>query len=269
MVACKPENLITPMSVRAEFQAIGELLVPEPWREYRGNNKYLTHVSHGPNYGVGYMTPVDALVAGAGPGGCAIALSPAQRGGQVVLVEPRRALDRGLSGEWLQPAGVTALRRLGASLHGTDFTENHGFMVYPGLVRAPITLPYPHGCAVSMGHRILVDRLRQTAAEHPGNALLSDERVIEARQGGHVVTTGGTFRAGMVVGANSRASLPRRTLRPEEPPAATLSSTAGFELIGARLPVEGYGHIFLGGPGSVLAYRIDPDTIRISVWAML
>jgi 2-polyprenyl-6-methoxyphenol hydroxylase-like FAD-dependent oxidoreductase len=32
-----------------------------------------------------------------------------------------------------------------------------------------------------------------------------------------------------------------------------------------RLPVEGYGHVFLGGPGPVLAYRISPDTVRLSL----
>src|SRR5690606_18124312 len=33
-------------------------------------------------------------------------------------------------------------------------------------------------------------------------------------------------------------------------------------LRGVELPVEGYGHVVLGGPGPVLMYRIGPDLIR-------
>jgi squalene monooxygenase len=210
------------------------------------------------------IAPVsDILVAGAGPGGCAVALSLAQTGRRVTLVEPGRSPDRGLAGEWLHPAGVTSLRQLGVSLDGADFIENYGFVLHPGPGQAPVPLPYPHGAAVSMRHHVLVDRLRQAAAGDPGITLMLGERVIEAQANGPVTTTAGTFPADMLVGADGRASLIRRALRPGEPPAATLSTTAGVELTGAKLPVEGYGHIFLGGPGSGLAYRIGPDTIRL------
>src|SRR5262249_19248584 len=180
------------------------------------------------------MTPVGILVAGAGLEGCATALSLAQMGGQVTLVEPRRSPDRGLSGEWLHSAGVTSLRRLGVRLDGADFIENHGFVLHPGRGGAAMTLPYPQGAAVTMRHDVLVDRLRQAAAWPPGIALLCGERVIEATPNGSVVTTAGTFQADLLVGADGRASRVRRVLRPGEPPAATLSTTAGFELTGAR-----------------------------------
>jgi squalene monooxygenase len=126
-------------------------------------------------------------------------------------------------------------------------------------------LPYSQGTAVTMGHQVLVDRLRQAAAEHPGITLLLGERVTDATALGTATTTAGTFQPGLLVGADGRTSLVRRALRPEESSAATLSVTAGFELTGVRLPIEGYGHIFLGGPGPVLAYRIGPDTIRLSL----
>jgi squalene monooxygenase len=183
----------------------------------------------------------------------------------VTLVGLRGSPERGLSGEWLHPAGVAALRRLGVRLPEAEFIENHGFVVHPGHGRTPITLPYPHGTAVSMQHHVLVNRLRQAAAEHPGITLLLGERVTKATEDGVAVTTAGTFRARLLVGADGRASVVRRGVRPGEPPAATLSATAGFELTGTRLPSEGYGHIFLGGPGPALAYRIGPDTIRLSL----
>jgi squalene monooxygenase len=211
------------------------------------------------------MASADVTVAGAGPGGCAAALSFAREGAQVLLVGLGGAPDRGLSGEWLHPAGVEVLRRWGVPLHGADFTENKGFVVHPGNGRGPVMLPYHHGTAVSMGHHVLVDRLRQVAASHPDITFLLGERVIKATEDGRVITTAGTFHTDMVVGADGRASLVRRAVRPGEPSAPTLSTTAGFELTGVRLPVEGYGHIFLGGPGPTLAYRIGPETVRLSL----
>lgn len=211
------------------------------------------------------MTSADVLIAGAGLGGCATALCIAQAGGQVMLVGPQGSPGRGLSGEWLHPGGVTVLQQFGISLHGADCTENNGFVLYPGPGRAPVVLRYPHGIAVSTRHDVLVERLRQAAAEHRGITLLLGERVTKVTTNGPTVTTGGTFRPGLLVGGDGRASMVRRALRPTEPAGPTLSATAGFELTGAQLPVEGYGHIFLGGPGPALAYRIDHHTIRLSL----
>ena len=211
------------------------------------------------------MTSTEVLVAGAGVGGCATALELARRGTHVVLVGSAGAAQRGLSGEWLHPAGVTALRQLGVQLDPASFTENHGFMLHPGPGHSPIALPYTHGTALSMSHHTLVDRLRQAVSQHSGITLLLGERLIQATPSGSAVTTVETFQPGLLVGADGRASLVRRALRPEEPAAAMLSATAGFELTGAQLPTEGYGHIFLGGPGPALAYRIGPDTIRLSL----
>jgi squalene monooxygenase len=205
----------------------------------------------------------DVLVAGAGPGGCAAALALARAGRRVVLVGPRGSPDRGLSGEWLHPAGVATLRRLGVGPEGAEFTENLGFVLHPGPGQAPVVLPYRTGHAVSMRHHVLVDLLRAAAAGHPRVTLSLGDRVTAADADGSAVTGAGTVHVGLVVGADGRASLVRRALLPDEPPAPTLSATAGFELTGAQLPTEQFGHVFLGGPGPALAYRIGPGTIRL------
>lgn len=211
------------------------------------------------------MTSTDVLVAGAGLAGCASALSLAQAGRRVVLVGRRESSERGLSGEWLHPGGVAALRQLGVDMDNMACTENQGFVIHPGDRQAPVTLPYPHGVALSVRHHVLVEQLQRAAAGQPGVCALLGEQVTGVAESGETVTTRGTYHPGLVVGADGRASLVRRTLRPSERSAATVSATAGFELSGTKLPTEGYGHIFLGGPGPVLAYRIDSDTVRLSM----
>ena len=37
----------------------------------------------------------------------------------------------------------------------------------------------------------------------------------------------------------------------------------GLLLRDVELPFEGYGHVLLGGPGPVLAYRITPQEVRL------
>lgn len=204
----------------------------------------------------------DVVVAGAGPAGCAAALALAGQGRQVELIG-LNTLHRGLAGEWLHPAGATGLRRLGVRLDG--FTENRGFVVHPGDGRAPLTLPYAEGTSVSMDHQALVDRLREAAARHADITMRLGDRVTGVSPDGTVDSSAGTASANLVVGADGRASVVRRALCPEEPAAAQLSWTAGFELRNVGLPDEGFGHIFLGGPGTALVYRIGPDTLRLSL----
>ena len=43
----------------------------------------------------------------------------------------------------------------------------------------------------------------------------------------------------------------------------TLSRMAGLRLRTREMPLEGYGHVFLSGPGPMLAYRIAEDEVRL------
>ena len=63
------------------------------------------------------------------------------------------------------------------------------------------------------------------------------------------------MRADRIIGADGRARSARRARRPRK---ASISRTSrGLELVDAPLPFEGLGHVFLGGPGPALLYRID------------
>ena len=43
------------------------------------------------------------------------------------------------------------------------------------------------------------------------------------------------------------------------------SQTVGVVLSGVTLPLEGYGHVLLGGPGPILIYRLDEQHVRLIV----
>ncbi|RLV04580.1 hypothetical protein CTZ27_11740 [Streptomyces griseocarneus] len=212
------------------------------------------------------MRTVDVLVAGAGPAGLMAALAFARRGATVLVVDPGPAPARRLAGEWLHPGGVSALRRMEITMDSGDFTVNHGFRLHTGDGHPPLHCPYPDGTAVSMYHHVLTALLTSRARATPGVTLRRNERVTAVTTTGRAGTTREELRAGLVVGADGRASTVRRLLRPGgEQSSAQLSWTAGLLLRGARLPCEGYGHVFLGGPGPVLAYRVSPDTVRLAL----
>jgi squalene monooxygenase len=221
------------------------------------------------------MTAADVLVAGAGPGGCTAALALAAQGASVRVVDPQLPYRRVLSGEWLHPGGVAALTRLGVELHGPDFLHQRGFLCHPGDGSPPIELAYPQGTAVSMPHATLRCALHQALADRPGVDLGPPDRLIDTSPHGSVRTSRGLLRAGLVVGADGRSSAVRAALLRHErlgtgrrnckhdTPSVPLSHMAAMLLPETALPVEGIGHIFLGGPGPILAYRITADTVRL------
>lgn len=210
------------------------------------------------------MRTPDVVVAGAGPSGCASALGLAREGARVVVLDPGASRKGQLSGEWIHPAGVTALERLGIRFDDQPCSRNCGFIVHPPDGADPIVLEYGGAVALGMAHDTLTGLLRNAMADHAGITLLPGHRVLAATDDGVALTTHGCYRAGLVVGADGRGSAVRRALRPDEPGKARLGRTAGFILPLALLPTEGYGHVFLGAPGPVLAFRVDADHLRVT-----
>ncbi|MFG3545566.1 MULTISPECIES: FAD-dependent oxidoreductase [Streptomyces] len=210
------------------------------------------------------MKNPDVLIAGAGPGGCASALGLAEQGATVLLMDPAPARQPSLSGEWIHPAGVAVLQRLGVEVDGASCAHHQGFIVHPPDRELPITLEHPGSSALSMPHQTLTAALLQMAAAHRGITQLSGHRLLSATEHGLAQTTDGHYRSALVVGADGRSSAVRRALRPAETPPVKLSRTAGIVLPLATLPTEGYGHVILGAPGPILLFRLTPDQVRIT-----
>jgi 2-polyprenyl-6-methoxyphenol hydroxylase-like FAD-dependent oxidoreductase len=210
----------------------------------------------------------EVAVVGAGPAGCVTALAFARRGARVLLIEAQSTSSRRLAGEWLHPPGTEVLRRLGVGSipRAADHPAGLGFVVFPGLDIEPIVLPYPgKTLGLSCEHRAFVEALRGAATAHGNIVFLPCTRVTEiAKQRLEIVngTNASSLQAGLIVGADGRSSLVRRCLGlPDE--RRLVSYMAGVLLEGVELPFEGFGHVFLGGPGPVFVCRISPQHVRV------
>jgi lanosterol synthase len=231
----------------------------------------------------------DVAVVGGGPVGCVAALAYASRGARVVVLEANAAASQRLAGEWLHPPAVRILERLGVELESPrGYPSGLGFVVYPDDGTAPMVLPYERtaertaeqanertfgleagghevGPALCVPHEALVEALRQACRRAPGVELLEPARVTRiVGQNVSYQRPGGapeTFFASQIVGASGRASVVHAALGLPVSP-GTYSRMAGL-VLEAALPFEGHGHVCLGAPGPILAYRIGPRAVRV------
>jgi 2-polyprenyl-6-methoxyphenol hydroxylase-like FAD-dependent oxidoreductase len=209
---------------------------------------------------------VDVAIVGAGPTGAAAAVAFARRGARVVLVDGYPAAISRFAGEWVHPPGVRALHRLGVDVRQLAGREGHGFAIFGDDGNDPVCLPYDGEMAIARQHSELVTHLRESACGYAGVRYLPGHVFVrlegnaihlEDREHGRAVCV----RADRIIGADGRSSKVRTALAgPAE--SEQLSYMAGLELEDAPLPFEGLGHVFLGGPGPALLYRVDERRVR-------
>ena len=211
----------------------------------------------------------DVAIVGAGPVGSLCALAHARTGARVILLEANPKASTRLAGEWLHPPAVRVLRELGVDL-GLPLSDpkGKGFAVFPEDGTEPIVFPYPQGArGMTCEHASLVSNLREAVARHPEIEFLVHARVREVEDGRLTFSYNGTEETVMaprIVGADGQASVVRQSLGLSKNP-VICSQTVGVVLSGVSLPMEGYGHVLLGGPGPVLIYRLDEQQVRLIV----
>ncbi|HJL16128.1 MAG TPA: FAD-dependent oxidoreductase [Sandaracinaceae bacterium LLY-WYZ-13_1] len=216
----------------------------------------------------------DVAVVGAGPAGCAAALACAGRGQRVLLLErdPSAAASVAM-GEWLHPPAMDALEALGVDLEPPiGYPSGKGFVVHPEDGTEPIALPYRAGrFGFSLDHGLLVETMRAHAAARDAvdyragaraTRLEGDALTFETRAATHTVRAD---RVVLATGADVRL-VPRAgvwTFASVDRPATHRIATV--TLTGAVLPFEGYLHLFVGGPGVALAYRVGPSRVCLAL----
>jgi 2-polyprenyl-6-methoxyphenol hydroxylase-like FAD-dependent oxidoreductase len=208
----------------------------------------------------------DVAIVGAGPTGATAAIAFARRGARVVLVDGYPGAVTRLAGEWIHPPGVRALRRLGVDVAALAVREGHGFAIFGDDDGDPVCLPYDGEVAIARLHSELVTHLRESACGHAAVRYLPSHVFVrldgntlhlEDRERGRSVCV----CADRILGADGRSSKVRATLD-RGADGEQLSYMAGLELENAPLPFEGLGHVFLGGPGPALLYRVDERRVR-------
>ena len=213
----------------------------------------------------------DAAIAGGGFAGMVTAAALARAGLDVVVVEPRSSAEpRGLRGELLHPLACRALEDLGfaEALSAAGAVDVAGFVAYADANPSPFLLDYGSRGGLALEHGALVGALRHVLEPRARARFIADKAVDVVRQGERIVglrlASGETVSSRLVIVADGRHSK-LRSLLGIEAEAKLVSHTFGATIDAAALPHRDRGHVFLGGPGPVLAYPIGPGQARVNV----
>jgi 2-polyprenyl-6-methoxyphenol hydroxylase-like FAD-dependent oxidoreductase len=219
----------------------------------------------------------DIIIVGGGLSGCAMAAALADGRRRILILEARTGKNPRFNGELIHPTGVDVLDRRGflGPLEAAGAAQILGFACVAQPGRAATILPYreipgsrPFG--IGIDHRDLVEVLRrELLAKHGATVTLrtgvrvtdvvrDQERIVG------VQTADGPLEAPVVIACDGRHSKTRTLIGMQEH-ARLLSYTAAAFLPDCPLPHPGFGHIFLGGWGPVLAYPIALEHSRAIV----
>ncbi len=211
----------------------------------------------------------DVAIVGAGPVGSLCALAHAKQGARVGLIEANPKASGRLAGEWLHPPAVKLLRKMGIKADGLPNSKiGLGFVVYPEDGSEPILLPYPDGLrGMVCDHAQLVTSIGDAVAAVDEIDVISPARVKNVSDGSLAYTMKGeelTLSASRIVGADGRSSVVRQSLGLSTRP-MLCSRMLSVSIPEAELPFDGFGHVFLGGPGPVFVYSLEDGCVRVLV----
>jgi squalene monooxygenase len=222
------------------------------------------------------MSVPDVVIVGGGFVGSAAAAALADGRRSIVVLEARAGADPRFRGELIHPHGVAVLKRLGlhAPLVRAGGFDVQGFAVVPGEGEDAVLLPYDDVAGrpvrgLSMDHHAMVASLRAEVRSRPGVEIRTGARVTGlVREGDRIVgvemADGERVLADLTIVAEGRHSKLRGLLGIGEE-VRLLSFTAALLLEDVEVPNARHGHVFLGGPGPVLAYAIGEGRVRMCV----
>ncbi len=209
----------------------------------------------------------DLAIVGGGPVGSVCAIAHAQKGARVALLEANPKAANRLAGEWLHPPAVKILQDLGITFNiNEECVIGKGFVVTPEDQSKPMVLPYPNESqGMALEHSKLISRLHEAVKKESNIDFFIPARVRAIEDEQIIFSTDrfeNSVTAKRIVGADGRASLVRRSLGLSTK-LETCSRMVGTVVQGIELPLKGYGHVLLGGPGPILMYQIADQRIRV------
>jgi flavin-dependent dehydrogenase len=89
-------------------------------------------------------SPVDLLIAGGGPAGCAAAIVAGRSGRSVLLIEPRESPRSTACPGWLSPQGVRQCGELGIDPSAAGAVEYPGLRLWPWDLAKPLQTDEPN-----------------------------------------------------------------------------------------------------------------------------
>ncbi len=209
----------------------------------------------------------DLAIVGGGPVGSVCAIAHARKGARVTLLEANPKASNRLAGEWLHPPAVRILQDLGIHFNSPlQCVAGKGFVVFPEDSSDPIMLPYLNESrGLALEHSTLVSRLHEAVQNEPNVDFIVPARVRAIEHGEVKYTVHRDERsvtADRIIGADGRASVVRKSLGLSTK-LETCSRMVGTVVEGVDLPLKGYGHLLLGGPGPILIYQLAERRIRV------
>ena len=221
------------------------------------------------------MQSFDAVVAGGGVAGSTTAAALAREGLEVLLCEAGLPNRRRLAGELLHPPAVASLEDLDLlePLKRAGAVASYGFAVFRSAIDRGTVLSYaeiPEGRSSGMAieHHTMSRTLLDAVAERPGVWVWQNARVVGAELGGRSTVRVRRSDGSVDVAAKLLVSAEGRSSKLREQAGMTCTrgepfTMLGWRIPGGRLPIPGYGHVFIGGPSPTLAYSMAKDEVRI------
>ena len=209
----------------------------------------------------------DLVIVGGGPVGSVCAIAHARKGARVALLEANPKASRRLAGEWLHPPAVRILQNLGIHFDSqSECTSGKGFVVFPEDFSDPIMLPYSNDSrGLILEHSTLISRLHESVRAESNIDFILPARVRSVEDGRVAFTTHRDEKfvsADRIIGADGRASVVRKSLGLSTS-LETCSRMVGTVVDGVDLPLDGYGHVMLGGPGPIHIYQLARQRVRV------
>jgi squalene monooxygenase len=213
-----------------------------------------------------------AVVIGAGVAGLATALALSRQDFQVEIFEARaRSGSEAFRGELMHPRGVQLLRDWGVSVdRGGDAEVCRGLVVRCESSRQEVLLDYEGDSTGFIARHdvwlsALLDRLGSCHDMQLSYGMsVRDILFTSGKAAGVRLRSGEEIQSDLTVIAAGRS--PRLLASAGLPPTRRMTSRSTvLTLWDVGLPHPQRGHLFLGGPGPVLAYPAGADCVRLCI----